>query len=233
VVDLESHRIREVYARRQDGSRYSWFSPGHLFMMQERERRVLGLLRRHGIDDLSPLRVLDVGTGTGQWLRDLITWGARPDHLVGIDLLPGRIAEARERLPRGVTLVEGSAAKLDLADASFDVVIQSTAFTSILDPEVRRLVAGEMRRVVKPSGLVLWYDYRVDSPGNRDVRGIGRGEIRALFPDCSIELHRVTLAPPITRALATRAWLACCLLERVPWLCTHYLGVIRPTGPPG
>ena len=47
--DGEENRIRERYARRKNAdSRYSWFTPGHLFLVQSREKRVLELLARSG-----------------------------------------------------------------------------------------------------------------------------------------------------------------------------------------
>jgi hypothetical protein len=60
-----------------------------------------------------------------------------------------------------------------------------------------------------------------------NVRGIAAREIQRLFPGCSVNLRRVTLAPPLTRRLASRSWLACSLLEAIPLLRTHFLGVIR------
>ncbi len=42
---------------------------------------------------------------------------------------------------------------------------------------------------------------------------------------------RITLAPPIARRLARWAWPLCRLREKVPLLCTHYLGAIRKVGP--
>jgi hypothetical protein len=83
-----------------------------------------------------------------------------------------------------------------------------------------------MLRVLKPRGLVLWYDFHVGSPRNRDVRAVGRSEIAGLFPGCSMSLQRVTLAPPIARLAAPRSWLLCRLLDAIPLLRTHYLGVI-------
>jgi hypothetical protein len=84
-----------------------------------------------------------------------------------------------------------------------------------------------MLRVVKPTGLILWYDFFFDNPKNVNVRGIAGREIQRLFPGCSVKLQRVTLAPPLTRRLAARSWLACSLLEAIPLLRTHLLGVIR------
>jgi SAM-dependent methyltransferase len=226
-VQTEEARIRDAYGRRGAAIRDSWFNAGHLFMVQERERAVLHLLRREGFDRLDAARVLEIGCGGRTWLRDFVKWGARPEHLTGVDLLPDRIAEARRTCPPDVTLVCGNAATLEFPNASFDIVLQATMFTSILDADMRRTIAAEMVRLVRPHGMVLWYDYHVDNPSNPDVRGVSRREIRALFPNCRIALRRVTLAPPLARAVAPYSHLACHLLQAIPLLRTHYLGVIR------
>ena len=223
----EEARIREAYARRQEGALYSSFNPGHLFLVQERERRLLGLLKRYGFAPLDTKKILEVGCGEGYWLREFVKWGARPDNIVGVDLLPERIAEARRLCPQAVSLLSGNAAKLEVSDATFDLVLQSTVFTSILDPGMKQEIAAEMLRVVKPDGLILWYDYHVNNPRNPDVRGVKKREIYQLFPECHIALRRITLAPPLARLLAPHSWLCCHLLERIPFLRTHYLGVIR------
>ncbi len=188
---------------------------------------MLRLLAVAGMLPLENNLILDVGCGTGQWLRDFVKWGASPDHLFGIDLLADRIAQARDLCPPGVTLECGSAAELPWPDDRFDLVLQSTLFTSILDRTMRRAVASELVRVVRPGGMILWYDYHVNNPRNVDVRGVGRREIAALFPQCVVSLSRITLAPPLARALARHSWILCHVLERIPLLCTHYLGVVR------
>src|SRR5947208_2787418 len=96
-IAAEEERIRQAYSRRAGDPRYSWFSRGTLWMAQRRERDVLDALRRNGISDLSQKTVLDVGCGHGQWLADLIKWGAPPENLCGVDLLQERIAAARVR----------------------------------------------------------------------------------------------------------------------------------------
>ncbi len=226
-VDAEEGRIRDAYARRSADRRDSWFGPGHLFMIQERERGVLKRLHREGFERLDDKRILEIGCGKGTWLRDFVKWGARPEHITGIDLLPDRISEARRTCPPGIAFMCGSAAQLDVHSASHDLVLQSTVFTSILDSRMREAVAREMLRVLRPDGLILWYDYHVDNPANPDVRGVGRREIHRLFAGCRIDLERVTLAPPLARAIAPYSRIACQLLEAVPLLRTHYLGVIR------
>jgi ubiquinone/menaquinone biosynthesis C-methylase UbiE len=224
----EETRIRAAYTKREgDDARYSWHNPGYQFMVQQRERRVLALLRRHGFAALESKKILEVGCGTGQWLRDFVKWGARPENVTGIDLLPQRLSKARRLCPPAVRIECASAATLPFSDGTFDLVLQSTMFTSILDPDLRRRIAAEMMRAVKAEGLVIWYDYHVNNPWNNDVRGVKRREIYQLFPNCWIKLERITLLPHLARLLAPYSYLGCYLLEKLPPLCTHYLGIIR------
>jgi SAM-dependent methyltransferase len=223
----ERERLKAAYARRPiHDPRYSSFEPGHLFIMQERERAVLRALSRHGVEELGPLRILEIGCGDANWLRDLVRWGASPERLVGVDVLPGRLREAVRKGPPATGFALACGEALPFPADTFDLVIQSTVFTSILDPAVRIEVAGEMRRVLRPGGRVVWYDFHVQNPANPDVRAVGRGELRRLFPGCRIDVRRVTLAPPIVRRAARWSWLACLLLSQIPLLRTHSLAVI-------
>jgi ubiquinone/menaquinone biosynthesis C-methylase UbiE len=230
---IEEARIRAAYAKRQKAdARYSSFNRGHLFLMQEREQCVLTLLHRGGFAPLQATKILDVGCGTGYWLRAFIQWGARPDNLTGIDLLVDHLTDARALCPEAVTLVHGNAAALDFPDATFDLVVQSTVFTSVLDANMKHQMAAEMLRVVKDDGGILWYDFSVNNPWNPDVRGVKRREIAHLFPGCRMKLQRLTLVPPLVRLLAPYSWFACYVLGKIPWLCTHYLGLIsKELGP--
>jgi SAM-dependent methyltransferase len=141
----EEARIRAVYARREeDDARYSWFSPGYQFEVQERERRLLALLRRYDCGNLESKKILEVGCGGGQWLRDFIKWGARPENVTGIDLLADRVSKARRLCSPAVRIECASAAELPFSNGTFDLVLQATVFTSILDPDLKRRVAVEM-----------------------------------------------------------------------------------------
>jgi ubiquinone/menaquinone biosynthesis C-methylase UbiE len=202
-------------------------NPAHVFMVQERERIVLELFRCHGLSSLKHKTILEVGCGSGHWIREFVKWGARPENLSGIDLLPERVAAAKQVCPHAVDIRCGSGTELPFTDQTFDLVLQSTVFTSILDFVLKEQVAREMVRVLRSGGLVLWYDFHVNNPRNPDVCGVKRAEICRLFPGCEIQLQRITLAPPVTRWFARYSWLMCHLLSRIPLLCTHYLGVIR------
>jgi len=226
---LEAERIRRVYEARDveaTRSKYSVANKGALFMQQQRVREVVALLVRNGVFPLGEARILDVGCGDGEWLVDLESWGATQSKLAGIDLDQKRVARAKQRL-READIRLGEGAGLPWADDSFDLVVQSMMFTSILDDTMRRKVAGEMARVLAPGGAILWYDFFRDNPGNSDVRGVRAEEIRRLFPEFRISLRRVTLAPPISRRLAPISWIAAAALERFRGLNSHYIGLLR------
>jgi SAM-dependent methyltransferase len=225
----EAKRIQHVYARRAPTGRYGWDQPGHVFMLLQLERELLRALARNHRLPLDQQRILEMGCGSGHFLRELVKWGATPANLVGIDLLEERLSEARTRLPAGVRLEHRNAGRTGYADDSFDMVLQMTTFTSILSSELRRELASEMCRVLAPGGLIVWYDFRVNNPSNPDVRGIGAREIRGLFPDAIVSLKSTTLAPPLARRLAPRAWWMCSALSAIPLLRTHYLATIRPS----
>lgn len=225
----EVARVRAAYARRREGDpRYAWSNPAYQYTLLQLERALLSALGPDELQALPSRRILEVGCGTGFWLRQLVQWGARPEHVVGIDLVADRLTQARRSSAPGTALALASAADLPFRDASFDLVLQATVFTSILDDRIRRAAAAEMRRVLAPDGRIVWYDYHRNNPRNPDVRAVTAGELAALFPGMSGRRTRVTLAPPLARLVAPRSWLACRLLEQLPWLRTHFLAVLRP-----
>lgn len=228
----ELDRLRQTYAERNADpglrERYRLVNPGHLFLVQERERALLDLLRRyHRADRLDRSRILDVGCGSGGLLADLVRYGARPSNLAGIDLMADDIAQARLTLP-AAALHCGDASHLDWPSGHFDLVVQLTVFSSIRSATMRQAVAGEMRRVVKPDGLIISYDLRWPSPNNAAVAPIDRDQLRRLFPDCRLEARAVTLAPPLSRLIAPRAWWLANLLATIPALRSHLLAALRP-----
>jgi ubiquinone/menaquinone biosynthesis C-methylase UbiE len=140
---------------------------------QERLRRLLTLTGEE--------RALDVGTGAGAFAIGL---APLVRVVVGVDIVPELLAEARKRSPANVELVEADATDLPFERGSFDVVCSARTFHHVPRPE---LVLAEMNRVLRPGGTMLVVDQL--APGD---------------PLAAIELNRFERArdPSTTRILA-------------------------------
>jgi ubiquinone/menaquinone biosynthesis C-methylase UbiE len=89
-------------------------------------------------------RALDVGTGTGTGARVLAERFPGAD-VVGIDVAPAMLAEARKLAPE-LSFVEGDAAQLPFDADSFDVVANANMIPFL----------GEVARVLRPGGWTLY-----------------------------------------------------------------------------
>lgn len=218
--------IAERYARRDVSDRYSLLRPEVWQMLHERQR---ALLRQLALRPGQPAewRLTEVGCGAGGNLLEMLRLGLAPEHLTGIELLPERFATARAVLPEGLALHLGDASQTAIAPASQDLVLQSTVFSSILADTVQQQLAEAMWHWLKPGGAVLWYDFIVDNPRNRDVRGVPLRRLRELFPAGTLHWQRVTLAPPLARAVCWLHPAAYGAFNTIPWLRTHVLALIE------
>jgi ubiquinone/menaquinone biosynthesis C-methylase UbiE len=108
--------------------------------------------------DQRNLRILDTACGTGRFLRFVKQAWPRI-AASGLDLSQAYLAEARHHLRpyRDVGLHAGNAESMPFADASFDVVTAIYLFHEI-PPDVRRIVAAEFARILKPGGRLIFMD---------------------------------------------------------------------------
>jgi len=225
--DLDAMAAR--YARRGSPDRYSMLQPDVWQSAQERQRAMLGFFNRAGWADLVDKRAVEVGCGAGGNLLELLRLGFVPEKLTGIELLPDRAAHARRVLPKALHLIEGDACQAPIGPGTQDLVLQSTVFSSLLDDATRTTLAAAMWRWLAPGGAVLWYDFTVNNPRNPDVRGVPLAEVRTLFPQARITAQRVTLAPPLARAVCRIHPRLYPLLNAMPLLRTHVLAwVVKP-----
>jgi SAM-dependent methyltransferase len=222
----EPEAVAERYARRAGNvsrDRYSLLRPDVWHTLQERQRAMLRLFNTLGLTDLSALRLLEVGCGGGANLLELLRMGFVPEHLSGAELLPERFAQARHVLPAALQLHAGDALQMRVAPASQDVVFVSTVFSSLLDAAFQQRLADAMWAWVKPGGGVLWYDFTVNNPRNPDVRGVPLARVRRLFPNGRVRHQRLTLAPPLARAVVPLWAPLYTVFNALPLLRTHLL----------
>jgi ubiquinone/menaquinone biosynthesis C-methylase UbiE len=117
--------------------------------------------------DQRKVTLLDVACGTGRFLRQVrLAYPAM--QLKGLDLSQPYLDEAARQLKglRGAELIKAPAERMPLIDASVDIVTSIFLFHE-LPPEVRRAVAAEVARVLKPNGLFVFIDslQMGDKPG--------------------------------------------------------------------
>lgn len=111
----------------------------------------------HGRDQRN-VRLLDVACGTGRFLRAVrLAYPAM--KLTGLDLSHAYLNEARRHIDglRPAELIAANAEAIPLADVSQDIVTTVFLFHE-LPPDVRRRVAAEMARVLKPGALLVFID---------------------------------------------------------------------------
>jgi len=103
-------------------------------------------------------RLLDIGCGTGAFLREV-----KRNHprlaVTGLDLSAPYLAVARRRLApwSRVALIEAAAEAMPFAAAELDIVTCLYLFHE-LPARVRRAVVAEIRRVLKPGGTLILVD---------------------------------------------------------------------------
>lgn len=232
----EPQAVAERYARRDaalDGQRYSLYASASALQAQQERLRVLRRLwLNHGWRSLEYLNVTEVGCGSGGNLHDLIRLGANPALMQGLELLPERATQARERLPATVRITEGDALQAAIAPASQQAVLAFTLFSSVLNSDFRVSLAEQMWQWVAPGGGVLVYDFTVGNPRNPDVQGVPLREVQRLFPQAQITSRRLTLAPPLARRLpaALLSPVAALLPAVLPLARTHRLSwAVKPS----
>jgi len=227
-IEIENIKKRyDVRSKHNYNLLYDPLNPSVYMSQQELERKLLKLFNNIQLQPLCQKKVLEVGCGTGTNLLKFIKYGFSPENLTGNELLHDRIEKAKKILPNSVKLLKGDASKLELEPGSFDIVFQSTVFTSILDNNLKQNLASKMWELLKPGGYILWYDFVYNNPKNNDVKGISIKKIKELFPEGISNFSKITLAPPINRIFTNFNPSFYYFFNSFPLLRTHVLGTIQ------
>lgn len=106
-------------------------------------------------------RWVDVGCGNGAF-TELLVERCAPSEVLGVDPSEGQLAFARARHTAGVAnFVQGQAQAIPADDAAFDAAVMALVLFFV--PEPARGVQ-EMKRVVRPGGLVCAYVWDLLEP---------------------------------------------------------------------
>ena len=118
---------------------------------------------------LSPARILDVATGTGDFAIQLYK-SLHPQHITGIDLSQGMLDEARRKvkekgLEDTISFEQGDCMALPMQDNSFDAV---TVAFGVRNFEHLQQGYREMARVLRPGGMLCVLE--LSTPTNPVIR---------------------------------------------------------------
>jgi ubiquinone/menaquinone biosynthesis C-methylase UbiE len=117
-------------------------------------------------------RVLDIGCGPGYFARMLAEAVGQQGSVVGIDAAPEMIEYASRKARRlaNCRFQAGAAEALAFPDSSFDVVVSSLMMHHV-PQELRLQAAREMRRVLRPGGVLLLSDFSIPERGGWHLVG--------------------------------------------------------------
>lgn len=205
------------------GSRDMLPDANERYLHAAREEAYIRALQNISIDSLNGLSILDFGCGTGAVSRRFVELGADASRLIGVDVTRERIAVAKES-NRDIRF-EVVGQSLPFADSSFDLVLAFTVFSSMLESPLKKHSAQELWRVLSPGGSILWFDF-VWNPSNKNTKGIGLAEMRALFPNAKIQSRRVILAPPVSRHALRAGRLVHAIAGSLPFLRSHRIATL-------
>ena len=162
-ADLDRHAVERAYAR---------WAPVYDLVFD----KVMDAGRRAAVDAAARVgaRILDVGVGTGLELP----YFPAASTVVGVDLSEPMLRKAQERVGKqalgqivGLSVMD--AARLAVADASFDAVVAPYVLTTVPHPEE---TLDELLRVVRPGGEVVLVNHISADKGARAAfeRWLGR-----------------------------------------------------------
>lgn len=165
--------------------------------------------------------ILEIGCAHGASLNEMHAGrlGA------GIDIRFSRLCDARENYPR-LSFIQSNSFPLPFKDGSFDLVFQFVTFSSIKDTNLKKNIASEILRVLKPGGLFLWYDFRYPNPFNPFTTFESRQKIHQYFPGLDLHLETMTVIPQLGRIIYPRFKRLFRLLDKIRLMHSHYFGKI-------
>lgn len=166
------------------------------------------LLERLQIFNLKPHVIVDLGSGTGNFLAPLYK-KFRGKHIIGVDISLNMLKKARKKIPwyYRKTLVCATADVLPFASNSVDVIFSNLVFHWCADLSI---LFAELFRIIRPGGLLMFTMYgpdtlfelrqtwlKVDSYSHintqPDLHTVGDLLLSAGFADPVLDQEKITL----------------------------------------
>jgi phospholipid N-methyltransferase len=220
----EVDKIKERYDRRKGNPLLEDRSSIYIRnVLEEREQQYKKTLNSLFPNMKRQLKLIEIGAGEGVNIEFFKKYGVPEENITVTELLPERVAVLKSKFP-GIECIQGDSFNHG-KEHGFDIAFQSLVFTSILDDDFKIELGKIMWELVKPGGVILWYDFIFNNPTNPDVKGIKASEVKRLFPFAkAISFRSVTLAPPIGRRVGRGYHF---INKLFPFLRSHLIAVIH------
>jgi ubiquinone/menaquinone biosynthesis C-methylase UbiE len=190
-----------------------WFTTRLGAFVARREKELILRLLQSGPGEV----ILEVGSGTGYFLREAARPGAR---CIGVEPSAEMLAVAMSRPLVNVDYVIGCGESLPFKDASCDGLLYMTTLEFVQDVDA---ALREATRVVRPGGRLVFGVLNADGPWARarkregglwaDARFYGSAELGALLsPLGAVQIDYCVHVPP------QLGWLPAPLMSLVDWL---------------
>jgi SAM-dependent methyltransferase len=98
--------------------------------------------------------------GHGHELGKFAQVGIPQASLIGVDLVLPRLLRTKHLYP-AISISQQDAANLAFGDEIFDIVCQFTCVMHALSRELQVAICKEMARVLKPGGIIVWWDIAI------------------------------------------------------------------------
>ncbi|MDO8998500.1 MAG: methyltransferase domain-containing protein [Bacteroidota bacterium] len=192
-----SEQIKSQYNNRKSNPNLYGNNPYSNAVQKEIKDGIEDLLKKY-FKNFDELSLLEIGAGNGTNAYIFEDLGFQRKNISFNELLEERVTAIKNNFPENQLFI-GDATNINTTQ-KFDVIFQSTVFTSILKEESRIKLANKMWELLKPNGVILWYDFIYNNPANADVKKVTIKEVKALFKGAKLfDIKHVTLAPPIGR----------------------------------
>lgn len=217
ILTNETQDWYKRYYEKKGTKRNNLFNPEVTFQHLAYEKCFLAAFK----DVSTHSKIIDIGGGDGGDLLNLIKCGFNPNLLTLIDILPERIAKAKEKLINTIGIFQHDASKMkQFEDNTYDVAFSSTMFIQLCDNTLAKSIAQEMIRIVRTNGKIFIFDWRYDFWKN-EYLAADKNRIKNLFSVghlTTLEKRiKGQLIPPLGRFLSKRFPSFYFLAQRIPF----------------
>ena len=156
-----SNSLCEFYTKADADNKYEhrwgYINPTAAAYWRMRDELVFENITRRWNTYNPSLKILEIGVGHGHELTKMTQLGICESQLTGIDLVLERLEHAKSTYP-ALNLSCQDGVQLAFGEESFDIVFQITCVMHAPTKEIQSRICQEIVRVLKPGGIVIWWD---------------------------------------------------------------------------